>query len=136
MGPRRPRSYIAAHDASRVASERMVVPTLTRTLETNSGMQVKTILNRIQKQRGFVYGAVQLEEQIAGLALTVEVGGQEDFVALVGELLELLDDLAAAFEDFVFRLEGFEVHTMDDLRFLKPIDGPNYLQLNILRQAT
>ena len=29
-------------------------------------MQVKTILNRLQKHRGFVYGTVQLEEQIAG----------------------------------------------------------------------
>ena len=36
-------------------------------------MQVKTILNRLQKHRGFVYGTVQLEEQIAGLALTVEI---------------------------------------------------------------
>ena len=36
-------------------------------------MQVKTILNRIQKQRGFVYRTVQLEEQIAGLALTVDI---------------------------------------------------------------
>ena len=34
-------------------------------------MQIKTILNRIQKLRGFVYGAVQLEEQIGGLALTI-----------------------------------------------------------------
>jgi hypothetical protein len=36
-------------------------------------MQVKTILNRIQKHRGFVYGTVQLEEQMAGLALTVDI---------------------------------------------------------------
>jgi hypothetical protein len=36
-------------------------------------MQIKTILNRIQKQRGFVYGTVQLEEQTAGLALTVDI---------------------------------------------------------------
>ena len=36
-------------------------------------MQVKTILNRIQKQRGFVYGAVHLEEQISGLALTIAI---------------------------------------------------------------
>ena len=41
--------------------------------ETDGGMQVKTILNRLQKHRGFVYGTVQLEEQIAGLALTVEI---------------------------------------------------------------
>ena len=46
----------AARDASRVASERMVVTRHTRILETNDGMQIKTILNRIQKQRGFVYG--------------------------------------------------------------------------------
>ena len=36
-------------------------------------MQVKTILNRIQKQRGFVYGVVQLEQQIGGLAVTVAI---------------------------------------------------------------
>jgi hypothetical protein len=28
-------------------------------------MQIKTILNRIQKHGGFVYGMIQLEEQIA-----------------------------------------------------------------------
>ena len=50
----------------------MVVTTHTRISETNGGMQIKTILNRIQKQRGFVYGTVQLEEQIGGLAVTVE----------------------------------------------------------------
>ena len=63
----------AASDASRVDSERMVVTTRTRISETNGGMQIKTILNRIQKQRGFVYGTVQLEEQIGGLALTVDI---------------------------------------------------------------
>ena len=36
-------------------------------------MQIKTILNRIQKHRGFVYGTVQLEEQVSGLALTVDL---------------------------------------------------------------
>jgi transposase len=36
-------------------------------------MQVKTILNRIQKHRGFVYGDVLLEEQIGGLALMVDI---------------------------------------------------------------
>lgn len=36
-------------------------------------MQLKTILNRIQKHRGFVYGTVQLEEQIGGLAVTVDL---------------------------------------------------------------
>jgi transposase len=36
-------------------------------------MQVKTILNRIQKHRGFVYGAVEFEEQIDGLAVTVAI---------------------------------------------------------------
>ncbi len=63
----------AARAASRVASERMVVTTLTRFSETNDGMQIKTILNRIQKQRGFVYGTIQLEELIGGLALTIEI---------------------------------------------------------------
>ena len=63
----------AAHDASRVDSERMVVTTHTRFSETNGGMQIKTILNRIQKHRGFVYGTVQLEEQVSGLALTVDL---------------------------------------------------------------
>ena len=51
----------------------MVVPTHTRISETNGGMQIKTILNRIQKHRGFVYGTVQLDEQIAGLALTIDI---------------------------------------------------------------
>ena len=63
----------AARDASRVASERMVVTTHTRISETNDGMQIKTILNRIQKQRGFVYGTILIEEQIGGLALTIAV---------------------------------------------------------------
>ena len=63
----------AAHDASRVDSERMVVTTHTRFSETNGGMLIKTILNRIQKHRGFVYGTVQLEEQVSGLALTVDL---------------------------------------------------------------
>ena len=36
-------------------------------------MQIKTILNRIQKHRGFVYGAVQLEERPAGLTLQVDI---------------------------------------------------------------
>jgi transposase len=36
-------------------------------------MQVKTILNRLQKQRGFVYGTVQFEEQIGGVVLTVDI---------------------------------------------------------------
>lgn len=36
-------------------------------------MQIKTILNRIQKHPGFVYGTVQLEEQIGGVALTVDI---------------------------------------------------------------
>ena len=36
-------------------------------------MQVKTILNRIQKHRGFVYGDVRFEEQLDGLALTVDL---------------------------------------------------------------
>jgi hypothetical protein len=36
-------------------------------------MQIKTILNRIQKHRGFVYGDVRLENQLDGLALTVDL---------------------------------------------------------------
>ena len=36
-------------------------------------MQIKTILNRIQKHRGFVYGTVLLEEHVGGLALTVDI---------------------------------------------------------------
>ena len=36
-------------------------------------MQIKTILNRIQKQRGFVYGPVHLVETTEGLALHVEI---------------------------------------------------------------
>lgn len=36
-------------------------------------MQIKTILNRIQKHRGFVYGAVQFEEWHDGLALTIDL---------------------------------------------------------------
>src|SRR5437762_374236 len=36
-------------------------------------MQIKTILNRIQKHRGFVYGDVRLEDQIDGWALTVDL---------------------------------------------------------------
>lgn len=63
----------AATDASRVDFERMAVLTLNHLSEPKHGMQVKTILNRIQKHRGFVYGTVQLEEQIAGLALTVDI---------------------------------------------------------------
>ena len=51
----------------------MVVTTHTRTSETNDGMQIKTILNRIQKHRGFVYGDVRLEDQVDGLALTVDL---------------------------------------------------------------
>ena len=63
----------AVDDESRADSERMAVLTHTTSAETDGGMQVKTILNRLQKHRGFVYGTVQLEEQIAGLALTVEI---------------------------------------------------------------
>lgn len=36
-------------------------------------MQVKTILNRIQKHRGFVYGDVRFDEQLDGLALTIDI---------------------------------------------------------------
>lgn len=36
-------------------------------------MQIKTILNRVQKHRGFVYGDVRLEDELDGLALAVDV---------------------------------------------------------------
>ena len=36
-------------------------------------MQIKTILNRIQKQRGFVYGPMQLVKEADGLALHIEI---------------------------------------------------------------
>ncbi len=36
-------------------------------------MHIKTILNRIQKHRGFVYGAVQFEEQRGGVTLTIDI---------------------------------------------------------------
>ena len=36
-------------------------------------MQVKTILNRIQKQRGFVYGDVRFDRLDGGLVLTVDL---------------------------------------------------------------
>ena len=74
----------AARDASRVDSERMVVNTLTRTSETNDGMRMKTILNRIQKHRGFVYGNVQLEDRIGGLVLTVELAPRRKTNAVRG----------------------------------------------------
>ena len=67
------RAGAAIDDASRADSERMAGLTHNHLSEPDSGMQVKTILNRIEKHRGFVYGTVQLEEQIAGLALTVAI---------------------------------------------------------------
>ena len=36
-------------------------------------MQIKTILNRIQKHRGFVYDTVQLDERPGGLVLEVDI---------------------------------------------------------------
>ena len=36
-------------------------------------MQLKTILNRIQKHRGFVYGPIRLREEGAALRLEVEI---------------------------------------------------------------
>ena len=36
-------------------------------------MQLKTILNRIQKHRGFVYGSIRLREEGAALRLAVEI---------------------------------------------------------------
>jgi len=54
-------------------SETMAVSKHTNVTEANNGMQIKTILNRIQKQRGFVYGPVRLVEEVEGLALYVEI---------------------------------------------------------------
>ena len=62
-----------ATDASRVDSATMVVTTHASVSGGHNGMQIKTILNRIQKHRGFVYGLVQLEEQSSRLALTVDI---------------------------------------------------------------
>jgi len=63
----------AASDASRVDSETMAVAKHTNVSEANRGMQIKTILNRIQKHRGFVYGTVQLDARPGGLALEVDI---------------------------------------------------------------
>jgi transposase len=49
------------------------VLTLDHLSEPNHGMHVKTILNRIQKHRGFVYGDVRFDEPPDGLALTVDI---------------------------------------------------------------
>ena len=51
----------------------MAVSKHTNVTEANNGMQIKTILNRIQRHRGFVYGDVRLEEHVDGLALTIDV---------------------------------------------------------------
>jgi len=50
-----------------------VVTRQPRSLEANNGMQIKTILNRIQKHRGFVYDAVRLDGQGAALAIEVAI---------------------------------------------------------------
>ena len=50
-------------------------------------MQVKTILNRIQKHRGFVYGDVRLEDQLDGLvfrSVAVAVAWGRDRLATCG----------------------------------------------------
>jgi transposase len=51
----------------------MAVTKLTTTRGANSGMQIKTILNRIQKHRGFVYGTVQFTGRARGLVLEVDI---------------------------------------------------------------
>ena len=59
--------------ASRVHSETMAVTKLTNVSEANSGMQIKTILNRIQKHRGFVYGSARWSDQGRELALEIDI---------------------------------------------------------------
>ncbi|MDP2706451.1 MAG: transposase, partial [Burkholderiales bacterium] len=51
----------------------MAVTKHTKVSEANSGMQIKTILNRIQKHRGFVYGTVQFMGRPSGLVLEVDI---------------------------------------------------------------
>lgn len=51
----------------------MAVAKHTNVSEANNGMQIKTILNRIQKHRGFVYGPIRLVEEPDGLELHVEI---------------------------------------------------------------
>jgi hypothetical protein len=36
-------------------------------------MQIKTLLNRVQKYRGFVYGSARFQERSGGLALEVDI---------------------------------------------------------------
>ncbi len=68
------RAHAAAMKTHPVSdSETMEVTKHTRVSEASNGMQIKTILNRIQKQRGFVYGPIQLVEEADGLALHVEI---------------------------------------------------------------
>jgi len=67
-------------------------------------MQIKTILNRIQKHRGFVYRTVQLEEQLRGLALTVEIaphGRNRPRCAGCGQAGPVYDRLAPRRFEFV-----------------------------------
>ena len=76
-----------------------MVTTRTRTSEANGGMQIKTILNRIQKQRGFVYGDVRLEEeQIGGLTLTIigEVGPTAGTFATAKRLVSPISTASSA----------------------------------------
>ena len=44
-----------------------------------------------------------------GFAFAVQVGGEEDVGAFLGEFFEFADDFAAAGEDLVFGGEGFEI---------------------------
>ena len=63
----------ATSNASRVGPETMVAAKQPTGLGGNSGMLLKTILNRIQKHRGFVYGPTRLCEEGATLRLEVEI---------------------------------------------------------------
>lgn len=51
----------------------MVVPTHTNVSEADGGMQIQTILNRVQKHKGFVYGPVRLGAEGRELWLEVEI---------------------------------------------------------------
>jgi hypothetical protein len=58
---------------TRVASARLVVPTRTRTLGEKQRDAGQDYLESDSEASGIVYGTVQLEQQIAGLALTVDL---------------------------------------------------------------
>ena len=95
--------------------------------ETDGGMQVKTILNRLQKHRGFVYGTVQLEEQIAGLALTVEIAPHRrnrPRCASCGQASAVYDRLALRRFEFV-PLWGLRVFFLYPMSIARAVGSPS-----------